>query len=268
MKGAFLSGFAASTGYMRDGLSSAAAALLWMMSSQPALADTWDGGKGSADAACRARLDESGAYRFSRAEINGNVAYCYVKAKDGEGSEVHDTSVTRDDPPPEGQAAEKNADGSADSATPAATPAATSNAKKKCNYAFNQGNPAGGDPLSDLLCDAVSDNSPSFRVYPRRDDGKLGSQLTEVDALRGKTWYECKCGYLPTVKGVEKGDKKALQSLEGPSGLDKKIRTQADVAEECGYDYNIVVANSVVAAFFRNRYSFAKVIEQPFQACE
>jgi hypothetical protein len=246
----------------------AALALLGVGLSQTTLADTWDGGSGSADAACRVRLDESGAYRFSRAEINGNVAYCYMKPKDGEGSEVHSTSVVRDEPPPETQTTQESASNSTDAATQPDTPPAASNNENKCNYAFNKGAPGGGDPLSDLLCDAVSNNSPSFRVYPRRADGKLGSQLTEVDALRGNTWYECKCGYLSTVKGAEKGDKKALQSLEGPSGLDKKLRTQADVAAECGYDFNIVVANPIVAAFFRDRYSFAKVIEQPFEACE
>jgi len=252
----------------RRGLLSAVTAFLCIGLSAAALADTWDGGKGSADAACRARIDESGAYRYSRAEINGNVAYCYVKVKEGEGSDIHDASVTRDDPLPEAPAEEKAAGESAEAGTTASAPPAAANEKKKCNYAFNKGEPAGGDPLSNLLCDAASNNSPSFLVYPRRDDGKLGKLLTEVDALRGKTWYECKCGYLPTVKGVEKGDKKALQSLEGPSGLDKKLRTQADVAEECGYDFNIVVANPIVATFFRNRYSFAKVIEQPFEACE
>lgn len=63
-------------------------------------ADTWDGGHPSADAACRARMDESGAFRFHRAQVNGNVAYCYSKAKDGKGPEYHDTSVTKDEAPP------------------------------------------------------------------------------------------------------------------------------------------------------------------------
>lgn len=63
-------------------------------------AKTWDGGFGSADAACRAKIGETGGfYVYSRVEIKGDVGHCYVKAKDGTGEDIYDTAVTRDDPP-------------------------------------------------------------------------------------------------------------------------------------------------------------------------
>ncbi|MBK7575264.1 MAG: hypothetical protein IPI26_08430 [Elusimicrobia bacterium] len=60
--------------------------------------DTWDGGYGSPEEACRNRVNEEGAFRFSRAEVNGNVAYCFTIAKKDGKDEYHDASVTRDEP--------------------------------------------------------------------------------------------------------------------------------------------------------------------------
>lgn len=65
----------------------------------PVLAgDTWDGGFGSADAACRSKYDDSGAFRYSRAEVKGNVAHCYSIAKEDGKDEYYDTAVTKDEP--------------------------------------------------------------------------------------------------------------------------------------------------------------------------
>lgn len=65
--------------------------------------ETWDGGHGSVDEACRARLDESGAFKFSRAKREGNVAHCFTKAKDG-----------KDEPAPEDRAAQDSTSSSAE----------------------------------------------------------------------------------------------------------------------------------------------------------
>lgn len=59
--------------------------------------DTWDGGYGSPEEACRNRVNEEGAFRFSRAEVHGNVAYCFTIAKKDGKDEYHDASVTRDE---------------------------------------------------------------------------------------------------------------------------------------------------------------------------
>ncbi|OQW64352.1 MAG: hypothetical protein BVN29_13765 [Nitrospira sp. ST-bin5] len=90
--------------------------------------DTWDGGHGSPEEACRLRLDETGAFRFSRAQVQGNVAHCFTKAKDGEGGEFDDAAVTRDEPAPEAQAAGDSSgpSGGAAPSTPSASSAAQS----------------------------------------------------------------------------------------------------------------------------------------------
>ncbi|MBC7982983.1 MAG: hypothetical protein H7Y02_03920 [Candidatus Obscuribacterales bacterium] len=84
---------------------------LGLMSATVAAAETWDGGAGSADSACRAKIDGSGAYAYSRVEVKGDVGHCYVKIKEGKGDDIYETAVTRDAPPdPEQQsAAESNA---------------------------------------------------------------------------------------------------------------------------------------------------------------
>ncbi len=66
-----------------------------------AVGETWEGGYGSADAACRAKIDESGAFQYSRVEIKGNIGHCYTKAKDGEGDDSYASAVMRDEPPEE-----------------------------------------------------------------------------------------------------------------------------------------------------------------------
>lgn len=83
--------------------------------------ETWDGGHGSADEACRARLDESGAFKFSRAKLEGNVAHCFTKAKDGKGEEFDDAAVTKDEPAPEDRAAQEPTSSSTEA--PASQPA-------------------------------------------------------------------------------------------------------------------------------------------------
>lgn len=73
-----------------------------------AQADTWDGGYPSADAACRTKIDETGAFMFSRAIVQGHVAHCFTKAKDGEGGEFDDSAVLRDETPQEGPSAKSD----------------------------------------------------------------------------------------------------------------------------------------------------------------
>lgn len=83
-------------------------ASLIVCSGPAAAGETWGGGHGSADAACRERIGNSeSAYAYKRAEVNGNVAYCYVKIKEGEGDEIHDASVTKDEPAPEAEEEKK-----------------------------------------------------------------------------------------------------------------------------------------------------------------
>lgn len=92
--------------------------------------DTWEGGYGSPEEACRNKLDETGAFKFSRAEVHGNVAYCFTIAKKDGKDEFHDASVTRDEPAEEPkkdeEAGQKNSSPS-EGANAGAPPPAASN---------------------------------------------------------------------------------------------------------------------------------------------
>jgi hypothetical protein len=102
-------------------LSLALAALLGPVSSARS-GSTWDGGYGSPEEACRNRVNEEGAFRFSRAEVHGNVAYCFTIAKQDGKDEYHDASVTRDEPVEEAKKDEDAADKKAPTPEPAKTP--------------------------------------------------------------------------------------------------------------------------------------------------
>lgn len=84
--------------------------------------DTWDGGYGSAEEACRNRINEEGAFRFSRAEVHGNVAYCFTIAKQDGKDEYHDASVTRDEPAEEPKKDEEEANNKSNASEPAKAP--------------------------------------------------------------------------------------------------------------------------------------------------
>lgn len=113
--------------------------------------ETWDGGHGSPEEACRARLDETGAFQFSRAQVQGNVARCFTKAKDGEGGEYDDAAVTKDEPAPEVRAdkastaasgnAQPAAAGQSGSTTPPSSCAGAKIKDKKVAYFTNDFQP-------------------------------------------------------------------------------------------------------------------------------
>lgn len=96
------------------------ALLVLLFSPSAVRAATWDGGKPSADAACKDRVNEEGAYKYVRAQPTdgGKAAECMMKIKEGEGEEIVDARVAKDDPPPE----EQKADSSKDSAAAASKP--------------------------------------------------------------------------------------------------------------------------------------------------
>jgi|GEM_PF-6090178 len=97
--------------------------------------DTWDGGHGSPDQACRARVDEGGAYMYSHAEQNGDVAYCYVKPKEGEGDKSHASSVTKDAPVEKAEADTSQENTTSEEKKPeSSSPPATSSSTKKDEF--------------------------------------------------------------------------------------------------------------------------------------
>jgi hypothetical protein len=119
----------------------------------------------------------------------------------------------------------------------------------------------GGDPLSDLFCSVVSQNSPSYDIY-----SVVGR--AEIDALQGRNWFECKCGQLPLVRAAKRGEAWAKARLEGPTGLDEQILRQSRIAFFCRYSYRLAVANKEVEDFMRERYPFVDVVRVPFEPCE
>ncbi len=121
--------------------------------------------------------------------------------------------------------------------------------------------PRGDDPLSELYCNVVSVGAPSYDIY-----SLVG--VAEIDALRGRTWYECKCGQRPVVRAYRAGERWARLRFEGYPGLDEQIRRQHRIAEYCGYLYRLVVASGEVADFFRARYPDIDVVEFPWEPCE
>jgi hypothetical protein len=121
--------------------------------------------------------------------------------------------------------------------------------------------PRGNDPLSELFCSVVGFGSPSYDIYSR-----VGR--AEIDALAGRTWYECKCGQLSLVRAAKVGKRWAKNALEGPNGLDERTRRQSRVAKHCHYLYHLVVANEEVAEFFRERYGDIKVVVVRWEPCE
>jgi hypothetical protein len=119
----------------------------------------------------------------------------------------------------------------------------------------------GDDPLSNLFCEVVSGGSPSYDIYTT-----VGR--AEIDALRGRTWYECKCGQLSLVRAARAGERWAIARFEGPTGLDEQIRRQSRIAVHCRYIYRLVVASEEVASYFRERHPDIDVIVVGWEPCE
>ncbi|HSI69367.1 MAG TPA: hypothetical protein VK941_03980, partial [Gillisia sp.] len=131
------------------------------------------------------------------------------------------------------------------------------NKKKDCRRVSRKTS-RGDDPLAELFCSVVSMGAPSYDIY-----STVG--VAEIDALLGTSWYECKCGYLSTVRAFKRGEKWAKFAVDK---LDEQIRRQIKIAVHCGYQYRLFVANKEVEQFFRNRYSDIDVVRLDFEPCE
>lgn len=125
----------------------------------------------------------------------------------------------------------------------------------------------GDDPLANLFCEHASGGAPSVDIWSTVGSG-------EIDALRGNTWFECKCGYLSSVRAFKKGVPWAKAAMmggkkdNGKLGLFEQIQRQMRIADHCGLDYRVVVASEEVARFFREQFPSLKVDVQSFEPCE
>jgi hypothetical protein len=138
-------------------------AVAGMLAPSITTAETWEGGYGSADAACRAKIDESGAFMYSRVEIKGNIGHCYTKPKEGEGDDSYTTAVMRDEPPEE-----SNGSTSSDPSDSPSPPPAEAAAKDQ----------KGGDDCSKLQ--ALTDDKLKKEVITRLN--KVVAQVNQAFA--------------------------------------------------------------------------------------
>lgn len=126
--------------------------------------------------------------------------------------------------------------------------------------------PMGDDPMSSLYCHIATGSPLSYRITIENASGGATKRWAEIDALRGNTWYECKCGYEALVTGKSRGDKVAAAVLDK---LDQQVLNHADIARTCGLDYRYIVSNNTVADMLRQRW-FGNVVVNvvPFEGCE
>ena len=75
--------------------------------------------------------------------------------------------------------------------------------------------------------------------------------VAEIDALVGRTWYECKCVYLSLIRALESGEFWARRAIDT---FDEPARRQNRIAGYCGYQYRLVVSNRPVEEFLRARH--------------
>ena len=96
---------------------------------------TWDGGQGSADAACRAKHGGGGVYQYKRADVKGKVAHCYEKSADGEGDEIYFAAVSQDEGPEEEAKQADSKDDKSDAAPPTSPGGGSAGGKAKDEFA-------------------------------------------------------------------------------------------------------------------------------------
>jgi len=116
----------------------------------------------------------------------------------------------------------------------------------------------GGDPLASLFCQAATNSMFSYWI-----ESPMGR--AEIDALRGSTWYECKCGYASLVRAVREGRPYAERRL---SDLDEQALRHSRIAAHCGLTYRFMVSNEEFADFLRNRWFSIPVDVVRFEPCD
>jgi uncharacterized protein DUF4157 len=121
--------------------------------------------------------------------------------------------------------------------------------------------PMGNDPLSALYCHAVTGSPYSYKITILGAGGARTQRWAEIDALRGNTWYECKCGY-----------ERLLTSGAGPGVLDRmdhQVLNHVDIARTCGLTYRFVVSNDRVRRILEQRWFGNVVIDVvPWGDCD
>lgn len=125
--------------------------------------------------------------------------------------------------------------------------------------------PLGDDPLSVLYCHMATGSPFSYKITIESATGGLTRRWAEIDALRGNTWYECKCGYEALLTGAARGAGVARAVLDK---LDRQVLNHMHIARTCGLEYRYIVSNERVAEILRNRWFGNVTINVvPFESC-
>jgi hypothetical protein len=111
--------------------------------------------------------------------------------------------------------------------------------------------PLGDDPLSSVYCHLATGTPFSYRITIESATGAATQRWAEIDALRGNTWYECKCGYEALLSGAARGEGVARAVLQK---LDKQVLNHLDIARTCGLEYRYIVSSEQVAETLRERW--------------
>jgi hypothetical protein len=118
--------------------------------------------------------------------------------------------------------------------------------------------PRGNDPLSELFCSIAMPGAASHDIYSP-------AGVAEIDALAGRTWYECKCGYGSLVRATHRGERWARFALDT---LDEQIRRHMRIAAVCRLRYRFVVSREDVAELVRSRHRDVDVMVVSWEPCE
>lgn len=127
--------------------------------------------------------------------------------------------------------------------------------------------PMGDDPLSGIYCHAVTGSPYSYKItILSPTTGNATQRWAEIDALRGNTWYECKCGYEALLSGAARGQGVANAVL---NRLDHQVLNHVEIARTCGLQYRYIVSNESVAERLRARWFGNVEIEvREFDPCD
>jgi hypothetical protein len=116
----------------------------------------------------------------------------------------------------------------------------------------------GDDPLAELYCNMVVPSGQSYDIY-----SAVG--VAEIDSLVGRTWYECKCGYLSMIRAYENGQFWAQRAVDT---FDERVRRQNRIAQYCGYQYRLIVSNRRVEEFLRARHPDITILRIESDLCD
>jgi hypothetical protein len=113
--------------------------------------------------------------------------------------------------------------------------------------------------LDHMFCQFVT--SSPMETEPRITHIPTGD-IAWYDAMIGDTVYECKCGYLSTVRAYKRWQKTrsrrlawAKSAIEGPEGLDQQMARNRRVAGKCKLKLRYYVSNKEVEEFLNARWS-------------